>query len=210
MNEIEKYIHNVMENIVAAPSERQRIEADLRAHLEEALAADNPLETVLERMGTPLEVAEEFMSQVSLPYASFWKRLLALLVDFAIIILAAFSLAIPGITMSNLVPQNPVGSDWIWGGLLIAGVVACVLAVIGVILLYFPLLEARFGQTVGKRLFRLLVLKESGLPIGYKEAFLRRLSFYFGFFALDGLFVLFTHRRQRALDIVARTIIIQE
>jgi uncharacterized RDD family membrane protein YckC len=210
MNEIEKYIHKVMQQISATPSERQRIEADLRTHLQEALAAGNSPEVVLNRMGNPIEVAEEFMSQVSLTYASFWKRLVAFIVDMMIIIFITFALAIPGIVMSNLVPQHPSGFEWFWGGLLVIGAVACTLAIIGVILLYFPLMEARFGQTVGKRLFRLRVLKENGLPVGYKEAFLRRLSFYFEFFALDALFVFFTAKRQRALDIVARTIVIQD
>lgn len=48
------------------------------------------------------------------------------------------------------------------------------------------------------------------MPIGYREAFLRRLSFYFDFIVLDALFIPFTAKRQRAFDIIARTVVIQE
>ena len=68
----------------------------------------------------------------------------------------------------------------------------------------------RAAFTVVKRLLGLRVLKETGLPIGYKEAFLRRLSLYLEIIAVDALFILFTARRQRAFDIVARTIVIHE
>ena len=81
---------------------------------------------------------------------------------------------------------------------------------LGVGLLYFPLLEGRYGQTAGKRLLELRVLKESGLPIGYKEAFLRWLPYYFEMLPVDALFILFTARRQRAFDIVARTVVVRE
>jgi uncharacterized RDD family membrane protein YckC len=82
---------------------------------------------------------------------------------------------------------------------------------VGGILLYFPILEGRFGQTVGKRTLGLRVLKENGLPIGYKEAFLRRISYYLeGGLVIDALFIPCTQKRQRAFDIVARTIVIRE
>jgi uncharacterized RDD family membrane protein YckC len=96
------------------------------------------------------------------------------------------------------------------GGITLALIIASALAAVGFILLYFPLLEARFGQTLGKRLFRLRVLREDGLPIGYKEAILRRLSFYFEFIFIDALFIPFTTKRQRALDIVARTVVVRD
>jgi uncharacterized RDD family membrane protein YckC len=75
--------------------------------------------------------------------------------------------------------------------------------------LFFPIAEGRFGQTLGKRLLGLRVLKESGLAIGYKEAFLRRIPFYFRFAVLDALFVPFTAKKQRAFDLVARTVVVK-
>ena len=72
----------------------------------------------------------------------------------------------------------------------------------GVFLLYFPIAEARFGRTLGKAAFHLRTVRENGLPVGYKEAFLRRLSLYFNIFWVDALFALFTAKRQRAFDII--------
>ncbi len=210
MSEVERYVQEVMRNTQAPPRERQRIEADLRAHLEEAMRAGEPASVAIGRMGTPAEVAAEFMAQMALPYAGFWRRLGAFAVDLAIIVLAAGIVAVLGLVASNQVPQRPQGIGYVLGAIAIAATVGCALAVVGIVLLYFPLLEARFGRTVGKRLLGLRVLQESGLPIGLKEAFLRRLSFYFEVLAVDALFVLFTARHQRAFDIVARTVVIQE
>ena len=96
------------------------------------------------------------------------------------------------------------------GGTLILATVVCALTTVGVVVFYFPILEGRFGRTPGTRLVRLWVLKENGLPIGYKEAFLRRLSYYFEIQPVDALFILFNDRRQRAFDIVARTVVVHE
>jgi uncharacterized RDD family membrane protein YckC len=210
MNEVERYIREVLRNISAPPQERQRIEADLRAHLEESLATGEPAKEIIARMGSPTEIATVFMAQVSLRYAGFWWRLAAYGIDLAIIFVVASILAILAIVLVSFVPRSPVGLDWIVGGALLALLVSAVLGIIGVIVLYFPILEARFGQTAGKHLLSLRVLKENGLPIGYKEAFLRRLSFYFRMLPVDALFIPFTAKRQRAFDLVARTIVIRE
>ncbi len=210
MNEVERYIREVLRNIAAPSQERQRIEADLRAHLEESLATGEPPKEIIARMGSPTEVAAEFMAQVPLRYAGFWWRLVAYGIDLVILMLIGGVLAILAIVFVSLVPRNPVGLDWVVGGVLIALLVSAVLGIIGLILLYFPILEARFGQTAGKHLLGLRVLKEDGLPIGHKEAFLRRLSYYFDILPMDALFIPFTAKRQRAFDLVARTIVIRE
>jgi uncharacterized RDD family membrane protein YckC len=122
-------------------------------------------------------------------------------------------LALFGVGTANLMPQtlpNPTPIQLITALIFMILTVGAGLGTVGLIMIYFPILEGRFGTTPGKRMFRLRVLKENGLPIGYKEAFLRRLSYYFEFLPVDMLFIFFTEKRQRALDIVARTIVIQE
>jgi uncharacterized RDD family membrane protein YckC len=59
-------------------------------------------------------------------------------------------------------------------------------------------------------LLGLRVLREDGLPINYMEAFLRRISYYFEVLPVDALFIPFTSKRQRAFDIVARTIVVRQ
>jgi uncharacterized RDD family membrane protein YckC len=210
---IEVYIRQVLRNIHVTPAEKHRIESDLQAHIQEALESGDDVKSIFDRMGTPAEVASAFMSEVELHYASFWMRLGAAVVDGLFIFVGAALLAIFGIATANLVPQTLPDRDPIpllVGGLFILMTIGAALGAIGLILFYFPILEGRFGTTPGKRLLRLRVLMESGLPIGYKEAFLRRLSYYFEFLPVDMLFIFFTEKRQRAMDIVARTIVIQE
>ncbi len=210
MNEVDRYLAAVLQNIHASAGERQRIETDLRAHFEAAESAGETVESVITRMGTPVEVAVEFMSQLELPYASFWRRLVAFAVDLGLIMLTSSVFFVFFVWFSNRVPRHPSGWEYILGAILIALAAGCVLAMTGIILLYFPILEARFGQTLGKKLFGLRVLREDGLPIYYKEAFLRRISYYFEVLPVDALFILFTDRHQRAFDIVARTIVVRQ
>jgi uncharacterized RDD family membrane protein YckC len=119
-------------------------------------------------------------------------------------------LALVAVGALNLLPRAPVGMDWAVGAGLIAFGFSTATACLGIILLYFPILEGRFGQTLGKRLLGIWVLQETGLPIGYKQALLRRLSYYFDILPLDALFIPFTAKHQRAFDIVARTVVIRE
>ncbi len=176
----EKYVQEVLQNIHAPQAERLRIETDLRAHLQEAAAAGESPAVVLERMGSPRAVAAEFMAQVSLQPASFGRRLLAFAVDIFLIIAACTVLAAAAVFFSNLVtPRDPTPLETILSALLITAIISCLIGIVALILAYFPVLEGRFGSTPGKRLFGLHVLAENGLPIGYKEAVLRRLSFYF-------------------------------
>ena len=76
-------------------------------------------------------------------------------------------------------------------------------------LVYFPLLEAIWGTTIGKKLVGLCVVRENGTRIGLGAAFLRRIPCYVALFWLDAVFALFSPRRQRAFDRVAKTIVVR-
>ncbi len=210
MNDIDQYVHDVLHNIHASAAEGQRIEADLREHLQEATAVGQSPRAVIDHMGSATEVAAAFMSQVRLNHAGFWIRLLAFALDF----LVMFALICVDCAMLALVdsifPRNPQGLEWVLGAVLLFIIFGGALAMIGIGILYFPIQEGRFGQTLGKRWTGLFVLKENGMPIGYKEAFLRRLSFYFNFLMIDALFIPFTANKQRAFDIIARTIVVKQ
>jgi uncharacterized RDD family membrane protein YckC len=210
MATIESYINDVLYNIQAAAEVKERFAYDLRAHIQEALQAGEPLADILERMGTPAEVAAGFMAEQPLQYAVPGNRLAAYILDLCVLIITAGALAGIGVGIGNLTPQHPAGITTALGAVTITFAALFCLGALGIILLYFPILEGRFGQTAGKHILHLRVLKENGLPVGYKEAFLRRLAFYFKFFPIDAAFVLFTEKKQRAMDIVARTVVIQE
>ncbi len=207
MSEIDRYVREVLQFIHATPSQRARIEADLRAHLAEAVASGESPEAAIRRLGTPQQVAGEFMASVPLHYAGFGVRLGAFLIDLALILALSASALVSAALLANFVPREPQGGGYLVGAIFILAALALALAVPALFILYFPIMEGRFGQTLGKRLLHLWVLKENGLPIGFREAFLRRLPFYFEFAPIDALFIPFTQKRQRAFDIVARTIV---
>jgi uncharacterized RDD family membrane protein YckC len=210
-NVADQYVQKVMSLIHAPSADRTRIEADLRAHLQEGMAAGEDMLTMVERMGNPREVAAEFMTQIPLTYAGFWLRLAGFAIDMVLIILFAGLNGALFVVLTNMVPQHPT-TTWenLLGAILILLAVISANACITMIIAYFPLLEARFGQTLGKQLLHLRVCAEDGLPIGAKQAILRRLSFYFEILPIDALFIPFNPKHQRGFDILAKTVVVKD
>jgi uncharacterized RDD family membrane protein YckC len=210
-NVSEQYVQKVMNLIHAPAAERARIQSDLEAHLQEGLGEGQDMVSLVERMGDPREVAAEFMTQIPLTFAGFWRRVAAFLIDMVLILLFAGVSGGLFVFISNWVPQHPA-TLWerVWGGALILFAVISANACIAMILAYFPVLEARFGKTLGKHLLHVRVCAENGLPVSAWQAFLRRLSFYFEIFPIDALFVFFNPKHQRGFDILARTIVVED
>lgn len=208
MGTAEKYIHDVLIKIQAPPGERKSIEFDLRNHLQDLrdeLGEEFSPEAIMERMGTPEEVAAEFMSNIELRYAGFVVRAAAFLIDMAACFAVSAFLVLPAFFFSDssAIKFSVTGS--IFGLFAFSAIVAAA----GLMILYFPILEGRYGTTLGKHLLSLHVVMENGAPIGYKEAFLRRIPYYFEFLAIDMLFIFFTEKNQRAFDMIARTVVIK-
>lgn len=150
------------------------------------------------------------MSEVGLHYATFWRRLAAFAIHIVFMLLPVLLLGAIALLFNNLVPPHPetLGS-YVFGGLVTLIIISSALAALSIVLLYFPLLEGRFGQTLGKRVLGMRVLSENGMHIGYKQAFLRWISFHYDIFPIDALFVLFTEKPQRGFDIIARTVVVR-
>lgn len=209
-NLAEQYVQKVMGMIYAPEKDRARIEADLESHLQDGMAGGEDMAVLVKRMGDPREVAAEFMSEVPLVYGGFFRRMAAFLVDMIIIVFFGALAAVLSISLADVVPQHPSGLlENVLGGIIILFVLIGANSCIAIIMVYFPLLEGRFGQTLGKRLFGLIVRSEDGLPAGYGKAILRRISFYFQLLPIDALFIPFNPKRQRGFDIVARTIVVR-
>lgn len=204
----EKYLREVLNGIQAPPKEMARIEADLRSHLEDLAEEEGPdvsRDSIVERMGPPEEVAAEFMANIRLDYAGFPVRFLAFLVDSAVCFLVVGILFLPAFFIAESSTMEFSGLN------VILGLAAFSLIMTGaaVMILYFPLLEGGYGTTLGKHLCNLHVVRENGAPIGYKEAFLRRIPYYFEFMFIDVPFIFFTAKKQRAFDLIARTVVIK-
>ncbi|OPY27763.1 MAG: RDD family protein [Methanocella sp. PtaU1.Bin125] len=82
-------------------------------------------------------------------------------------------------------------------------------------LVYFIVIEGRFGFTPGKWLLGLRVLREDGTRIGYVEAIIRNIPKVVGnsvFIVIDALLMLllFNKEKQRGFDKIARTIVVHK
>ena len=65
--------------------------------------------------------------------------------------------------------------------------------------------EWRFGQTIGKHVFGLHVVRESGARISFGQSVVRQLPQLLQVFWIDVMFALFTERKQRAFELLSQT-----
>jgi len=206
MNEIDRYVEDVMHRIAPGFPGRHRIEADLRSHVAERVAAGSASADAVARMGPPGDVARGFLESTEPSLASRTDRLGGFLFDVGL-----GALAIASITLLAVVALGPYSttrmSDWPLPLAVALGLGALIVFVL--VILYFPVLETLFGQTAGKRAFGTFVARETGERIGFWTAVVRRIPFMFDIWPVDAVFLLFTARRQRAFDLAARTIVIQ-
>jgi uncharacterized RDD family membrane protein YckC len=205
MNASERYIQEVLRRVLASETDRQRLAEDLRTHFIDGQTRGDTTAQIIARLGTPNDVAEAFHLERSLVFAGFFRRLVAFIGDMGALAILVLPLVASGIWFIRQV--EPEG----WGrAFTLTAVASTALASLGLFVCYFPLLEARFGKTIGKHLLAIRVVRETGTPISLGQAFLRRLSFYFEMLLADSLFIPFTPAKQRALDMLARTVVVRE
>lgn len=214
MNAINEYARQVMDLIPPAHPERDRIELDLRAHLEETVAElEGSPSAAFDRMGDPREVALAYLAEIPVRYAGVGRRVLAFLIDmlagFAVFgTVAAMGLLIFGLLAvgEELTETGPPEMTMAFLIVVGGGFVAS-LALLSIA--YFPLLEWRFGQTLGKYLLGIYVVGEDGLRPSLTATIVRRIPFFLEFFWIDAIVAFFTARNQRAFDLVARTVVVE-
>ena len=205
MKPVERYIQDVMSNVFAAPEDRDRFEEDLRAHFAEAEASGESAAAVIEAMGAAEDVAAAFNAERQMRHAGFWQRAVAFAGDCGLLLLCGLPfMALALLSNLSLAEGGPTPLSVV----IPVAIVGCVL--FGLFVFYFPLLEWRFGKTLGKHLLGLRAVRENGAPMSLGQAFVRRLSLYFEMLVIDALFIPFTDRKQRALDIIAKTVVARE
>ena len=157
---------------------------------------------------TALELPEEI--DLQLEVANVGSRTLAILIDIAI---CAIGLLFVYILTSAFARETT--PDWITrlGSNLLT--ILLLVAVFGMQWAYFNLFEWLWnGQTPGKRLLHLRVIKSDGAPVSWIDVLLRNLSRpldTFGPMGLLGLLMIFVSRKaQRLGDLMARTLVIHE
>jgi uncharacterized RDD family membrane protein YckC len=201
---------------------REAVLSELRSHLEDRVASGEAADLVVSRMEAPEEYAAALVGDVPLESAPLARRLGAFLVDVVLglpvlLVFVFGSLWLAGALMPTLPPDlaalwlQSLGdllavSAWVLLALLL-GLTAGSALVLS--LVYFPVAEAVWGTTIGKHLLGLCVVTENGTRVTWGKAIIRRIPFYFEIFFLDAIFALFTKRRQRAFDHVARTVVVR-
>lgn len=124
--------------------------------------------------------------------ASFWKRLLAWLVDQAL--LGAVIVPIYYLKFGSLGSYLEIIQIFTLANLV-----------------YFTSLEGVFGQSLGKKLLGILVYEEGGSRVSFTMALFRRIGLVIPlFFVADGIAILITSRNQRIFDIIAGTVVVKK
>ena len=106
------------------------------------------------------ELSDVNSKTTQLPVASFKKRTFAFLIDFGIMIAISVLLLLQVVT--SLVENNPVIIS-----------LNLLFVALGILWIYSTLLEGFGGQTLGKRLFGLVVIRADGKKIDYEHAAVR-------------------------------------
>ena len=208
----EYYLARVMKELPRPLPERGRIEDELRSHLADRLEAamGGTPEQALSRMAPPEEVARDYLAEISFEDAPLGKRVGAFLIDAlaGTVVLTPIWIFLWLSVLPQLDLQPPLSYGWVLLPLLFITKMAAAVAILSVV--YFPIVEAIWGRTLGKWLLGIYVTREDGRAAGWVPAILRRLSFILEIFWIDAVFALFTKRRQRAFDLVARTVVVRE
>jgi uncharacterized RDD family membrane protein YckC len=158
------------------------------------------------RIDTPESV------DLALEPAGLGSRFLAAMIDGLIQGGAAFLLfliLIPAMAVSNAVDlfkSNVVGGVF----------VAILLLLFGFLLLGYKLLLEAFwnGQTVGKRVARIRVVRQNGLPVEFLQVLIRNLlrivDYLPMYYMVGAITILASKRSQRLGDMVAGTVVVRE
>jgi len=192
MTTADEFVERVLSSLPGSVPQREQIGLELSGHIAERVAEGAPLDDVLRQLGDPIVLAESYLSAVPLAAAPFLRRCLAKLLDVALVLGAVALLAT---LAAKLLPRR------FEGNVVIVAMLAAGLA----FLLGTVFAELRFGQTPGKRLLGLRVVRESGAPIGLGQAFVRQLPLVFSIFFIDALFALFTEKKQRAFEMLSKS-----
>ena len=130
----------------------------------------------------------------------FWLRFVALVIDYVIILILApvveYAIELGGVT-ANISPDKQDNLFFV------------ILYVI--VVLYFVIYIGWFGQTPGKMVCKLRVIRTTGEPVSYGGAFLRFLGYHVSFLFLGfGFIMVAVDRNKRGLhDLIAGTCVIR-
>jgi uncharacterized RDD family membrane protein YckC len=186
------YLKAAIDHLPRASNARARIEMELRALVGEQLERGRTLEEISRQLGDPKALAESYLSATPLVAAPLFRRIGAKFLDIAFIVMAL----VPALGLAGLTLTSEFAALVVVAGL-VGGTVGFGIGTIG--------MEYWLGQTPGKRLLGLQVVRESGAAISLGQAVARQLPMVFQFYWVDVLFAFFTDRQQRAFELLSKT-----
>jgi uncharacterized RDD family membrane protein YckC len=195
---IEVYIHRVLAHLPSAPALRAQIAMDLRSHIAERMEHGQSIDDVVRQLGDPATLAESYLGAVPLEAATFGDRAVAKIVDLGVLWIGTLAILLLGMWLVIGEPQLRVQALY-FAVPLSFGLGSLLLVV------YTITAEYRTGQTFGKRLMHLRVVRETGASISLGESFVRQFPTFLQIGLVDCLFALFTEKNQRAFEIISKT-----
>jgi uncharacterized RDD family membrane protein YckC len=191
----EQYVQAVLSHMPASTPRREQIGTELRGHIVERLEHGVPLEEVLRQLGDPAALADSYLAQLPMALPPHGARLLAKIVDVAVLALAIAVIAVPAFALATRF-EGPV----------VFVVLVCSIVLGSILTAFYTIVaEWSYGCTVGKYLTGLRVVRESGARISFGQSVVRQLPMFLQVGWVDAMFALFTDRRQRAFELLSKT-----
>lgn len=210
---IDRYVKEVIDFLPYQNEKKGLVSNELKKDVQDAMKNDKRPPSVV--FGTPKEVAINLsISQDwGTTKASWFHRLLAFIIDIAILTLILLIFVVIPLSLSIVKPTDSVERFYFFLGInFFIGI-----PVIGFLLSYFIILEKMFSTTIGKKVFGLKVLHESGIKINWQQGLIRNITkipFVGQFLIFDVLIGMFSEKtnakNQRVLDLVAGTIVVKQ
>lgn len=189
----EEYVDQVVRCLPPPLRLRTPIGMEVRGHIAERVEHGQSIDEAARQLGDPAALAASYVAALTLTPVPFWRRAAAKIIDVLIIVAAMLPLAL-------LVPHVER-----FGPFLLFFIIVFASAVF---FGYLVLAEYLVGQTLGKRLLGMCVVRESGTRIGLGQSIVRQLPWLLEIFWIDALFALFTEKHQRAFELLSKTRVI--
>jgi uncharacterized RDD family membrane protein YckC len=189
----EEYVDQVVRCLPPPLRLRTPIGMEVRSHIAERVEHGQSIDEAARQLGDPTALAASYVAALPLTPALFWPRAAAKIIDVLVIVAAM----LPLLLIVPLVQR--------FGPLLVLFIIVFASAVF---FGYLVVAEYLVGQTLGKRLLGMCVVRESGTRIGLGQSIVRQLPWLFEIFWIDTLFALFTEKHQRAFELLSKTRVI--
>lgn len=207
MNEQDAYIRQVTAKLPTRTL-RTQVATELRGMIADRVERGQSVQDAIRQFGDPAALAESYLANVPLVKAPLARRLgakaLDVLVVLAILAVPAFAMIVTFYVAPSHMEGDPLTRPWILWPLAYTALMGLIGASF-----YTVIAEAMTGQTLGKRVFGLRVVRESGTRISFGQALLRQLPLALQISMVDALFALFTEKRQRAFELITKTRVVR-